>query len=114
MILDNKIRMLASIYGVECDAQLKNIVSILQAMDVLPKNVNEKIENANKKIEERLGIKDRKLNAGSLAFLLEQKRKKLRGIDIGNDELKVVEYQKKGKEVKIGSGPVLKRVEKER
>ena len=37
MILDNKIRMLASIYGVECDAQLKNIVSILQAMDVLPK-----------------------------------------------------------------------------
>ncbi len=38
MILDNKIRMLASIYGVECDAQLKNIVSILQAMDVLPKD----------------------------------------------------------------------------
>jgi 4-alpha-glucanotransferase len=37
MILNNKIRMLASIYGVDCDAKLKNIVSILQAMDVLPK-----------------------------------------------------------------------------
>lgn len=45
MILDNKIRMLASIYGVECDAQLTNIVSILQAMDVLPKEFD--INDAN-------------------------------------------------------------------
>lgn len=85
----------------------------LIAMDVLPKNVNEKIENANKKIEERLGIKDRKLNAGSLAFLLEQKRKQLRGINIRN-ELKVVEYRKKGKEVEIRSGPVLRKVKEGR
>ena len=85
----------------------------LIAMDVLPKNVNEKIENANKKIEERLGIKNRKLNAGSLAFLLEQKRKQLRGINIRN-ELKVVEYRKKGKEVEIRSGPVLRKVKEGR